>query len=549
MTPLPIPLSARKFPNMPGLNPRVRGYASSTGPILVNYAAGGSLAGASVNAGTGNRTYRDSGGVLQNATSGVLRDNHYQFSSAPAAEVRTTLIEGAGTNQHLNSTTLNVYTPTTGVVTITPAFGVAPDGTTTTTRFQVDAAIRVLRYSSANCGIDATATQYCVSLFYRGAGATYKGVIAIGARNGTSGTAIYLPYAGTMKRVYAVFTSGGLTPFIDIQVEASADFELWGIQVEKNVAKPSTYMPSGASAGARVGDSLTLAGSWGAQITTRYERWLSHPGGVEYETVTTGATTGPSPLSSGRAYLNYAEAAGTTLSKAFFRAQLGLSSSYSTPPELAAWYSARGGARTCYWVGDSTVFNAAGLMGNLNARLGTGCPFENVTMNYANSGGGATIAFIRTNYLPAAIAAVPTMIVFTGGLNDEILNVPGSTQAQMVTDLAAVIANIRSGSPNTVIILRMPNSLTSDNYGALGYVDGTDVANAQIYTDAMRAAYLSFVGQYPNVYVWDTMSRVFGTTCVPGAGNPKMADMLHPSSTTSGGYALLGDDFTVIAGQ
>ena len=132
----------------------------------------------------------------------------------------------------------------------------------------------------------------------------------------------------------------------------------------------------------------------------------------------------------------------------------------------------------------------------------------------------------------------PDLVVMSWGLND--VRQGGRSQAQFTADLTTAIRMIRKGLPKTDIVLRMPNSMTTDDVNANGYV--VPNASAQAYTDILRQSYLSLVNRWPNVVVWDSQNQVFGTQCkLQSAGAPNftlMTDQLHPNG---GGYVKIVD--------
>lgn len=161
--------------------------------------------------------------------------------------VPTVLAKRPVTNRHLNSNTFSGYTPTAGVVTQTTGYGTGNDGTQTTTRWQVDTSTRVMRFTSANTGLDATSTLYCVSLFYRGA---FSSFLSVAGRAGLGAAPVDMGVVGPadLRRWYVPITTGTNTAFLDMTVAANADIEVWGIQVEKGVSVPGRHVPTGAAA-------------------------------------------------------------------------------------------------------------------------------------------------------------------------------------------------------------------------------------------------------------------------------------------------------------
>lgn len=128
--------------------------------------------------------------------------------------------------------------------------------------------------------------------------------------------------------------------------------------------------------------------------------------------------------------------------------------------------------------------------------------------------------------LAQTISGAYNLVILSWGIND--IRTGSRTQAQITADLVTAVNAIRAGSPNTDIVLRVPNSFLTDDVGAHGYV--TPNSSAQAYSTALRNAYLSLVDRWPNVVVWDAQTRVFGTTSLTQAqaGSGMMSDQLHP---------------------
>jgi hypothetical protein len=154
------------------------------------------------------------------------------------------------------------------------------------------------------------------------------------------------------------------------------------------------------------------------------------------------------------------------------------------------------------------------------------------------------------------VAADPSLTVACWLINDIRDGALGLTVDAAYTAgrarLQAFVDWHRTALPATDLLLRMPNTLLSANVGGLDFVtDGTTVnppGLAQIYSDALRRIYLSFVGRYPNVDVIDVQGDVFGTRSF--AAHPYMVDQLHPSEHVSGdtaGVVYVGGGYVALA--
>jgi hypothetical protein len=84
------------------------------------------------------------------------------------------------------------------------------------------------------------------------------------------------------------------------------------------------------------------------------------------------------------------------------------------------------------------------------------------------------------------------------------------TQAACRTNLIQAVDCLRGLMPTTDIVLRIPNSLTSDNTQAwsVGWVSPTTPEASQKYSTELRNAYLSPIDSWPSgVAVWDAQGR------------------------------------------
>lgn len=185
-------------------------------------------------------------------------------------------------------------------------------------------------------------------------------------------------------------------------------------------------------------------------------------------------------------------------------------------------------------VGDSTYDSAAAglvLHTALKAQIGPGCLLPGmVTTNVLNFGynGATTAAITSTTNMTALTAAAPHLIIAGPGIND--IRATAHTVASMRAILVTGFNKIRSACPGVPIIASIPNSFLTTDMGASGYV--TPNADAQSKSSIIREAYLSLIGQWPNVLVHDTQDEVFGRTSM--ATSTLMGDQIHPNATGAG---------------
>jgi|GEM_PF-2564798 lysophospholipase L1-like esterase len=138
-------------------------------------------------------------------------------------------------------------------------------------------------------------------------------------------------------------------------------------------------------------------------------------------------------------------------------------------------------------------------------------------------------------YVKEVFTANPDLIVYSLGINS--VRTGGRSQQQLTDGIAADVKLMLAQAPNADIVLRIPNAFSSDDVASNGFI--VPNSSAQAYTDALRNAYLSFDGLFPNVVVWNSQDRVFGRTCQTFANmGGLLSDQLHPSIT---GYQAIAD--------
>lgn len=124
------------------------------------------------------------------------------------------------------------------------------------------------------------------------------------------------------------------------------------------------------------------------------------------------------------------------------------------------------------------------------------------------------------------IAASPDLIVFCYGINDVRL---GSTSKDnLKAKIVQAINKFRLESPNSDILLRMPNSFlsVSPNGWIATSTYGTVAAAAQAYSKMLYDAYKELENHYDNVVLFNTQELITGRESLPV--NSRMIDELHP---------------------
>ena len=214
------------------------------------------------------------------------------------------------------------------------------------------------------------------------------------------------------------------------------------------------------------------------------------------------------------------------------------------PPALSHWFAGGIAGKTICFVGDSTTSNATALFDELNGKFSaSGEPLHDVgaILNFGENGASlyAFMADQVVHGLTATVAERADLYVISYGINDVRLG--NTTEDQLVSMLIETVNRVRTDIPSADIVLRMPNSLLSEDVNGYRYVQPN--ANAQAYSTLLRDVYLRLQNEWPNVVVIDTQQLVFGTQSLPAS--LFMADQLHPSAT---GYVLLAQALVDVIG-
>jgi len=213
------------------------------------------------------------------------------------------------------------------------------------------------------------------------------------------------------------------------------------------------------------------------------------------------------------------------------------SPSPASSPALSHWLAGGVEGKTICFVGDSTTSNATALFDQLEGKFGAeGEPLHGVgpILNFGENG-ASIYAFLANQVvhgITATIAADADLYVISYGINDVRLG--NTSEDQLAAMLTDAVNKIRAAVPAADIVLRMPNSLLSQDINGYHYVNPN--SSAQAYSTLLRNAYLRLDDQWPNVVVLDTQQLVFGTESLPTS--LFMADQLHPSAV---GYIMLAD--------
>lgn len=191
--------------------------------------------------------------------------------------------------------------------------------------------------------------------------------------------------------------------------------------------------------------------------------------------------------------------------------------------------------------GDSTYFAAIDLFTSLlkdedlinTAIDNLGCNGYRLT-DFLNNTNGITYPLIFS------YGRCNDVAVIGYGIND--VRTGATTQSELIVMLDSTIARIKRNAPTSKIILHIPNSLTTDNFGGFNYVTTTGIFTgltlsqaAQQASDIMWNAYKYFEtnngGQKDTrVYAIVDRQQITGRVCTTVANsNGLMTDQLHPS--------------------
>lgn len=155
-------------------------------------------------------------------------------------------------------------------------------------------------------------------------------------------------------------------------------------------------------------------------------------------------------------------------------------------------------------------------------------------INYGNNGcllsdlltpPGTCTPFYPISGTTSLCSSGADMLVMRGPLINDVRQ-GAMTLAQTKTLLKTALDTITACLPNTDILLLSENSMGSTDVNSHGYV--VPNSSAQAYSTILRDAVIAFQGAYPQVYVVDTQSLLYGAASV--ASSPLMFDQLHPNT-------------------
>lgn len=208
------------------------------------------------------------------------------------------------------------------------------------------------------------------------------------------------------------------------------------------------------------------------------------------------------------------------------------------------------------FIGDSTSDEGVAETAAMYLRLRTthtqpGEALEGMqSANFVSRGvNGITRAtyFGTPSRIDTVVADAPHLIVYSLGINDAR---GGSIDAATLqAGITSDVNTLRTRLPNTDIVLRMPNSFTTDDVNGNGFVTPNTAPGAQAATDVIFNAYTALASTWSNVVLWDSQTDLFGRTCVARTTNYPymMKDQLHPSQAL--GYPLIADRLAPVLGR
>lgn len=164
-------------------------------------------------------------------------------------------------------------------------------------------------------------------------------------------------------------------------------------------------------------------------------------------------------------------------------------------------------------------------------------------LSRGHSGSTRAAYFVNATWKNQLITDDPDLIIYSLGIND--VRDGSTSETQLRNGIISDVDWLRANCPNADIVLRVPNSFTTDDVSSNGFV--TPNGSAQAYTDIMREAYLGLVGRWPNVVVWNTQDAIFGRVCRPSTASRLMKDQVHPSEGV--GYPLIADGLAQLIGH
>ncbi|MBP3909189.1 MAG: BppU family phage baseplate upper protein [Turicibacter sp.] len=199
------------------------------------------------------------------------------------------------------------------------------------------------------------------------------------------------------------------------------------------------------------------------------------------------------------------------------------------------------------FIGDSTTDGQAGVAQFLyqelnNYHVNSGDKLDGVTIVDKGSSGNTCYNFIRdesgSKGIKACVDEQADLYVFCYGINDVRL---GNTTKEQLKEYITIAINRLLKETNAYILLRIPNSLLSDDPSGNNWIQPLE--KAQEYTDIMWEAYQELKNKWSRVDILDMQDLIFGRKCKTKADNPFMNDNLHPNSEGMFRIARLISDY------
>lgn len=183
------------------------------------------------------------------------------------------------------------------------------------------------------------------------------------------------------------------------------------------------------------------------------------------------------------------------------------------------------------FIGDSTWPVVASTVSSLLTSYAvSGGPLDGCTIDKWGENGASLAAFMQDlvafNFSALkALSPAPDIVCFGYGINSVRLG--ALTQAQFTAQLSSAIDQMVAAPSlaHTVFVMCTPNTFLTTEDGFHYIVPNS---SAQAYAEILFNSYAVQAGRYPNVFVNDKQTRIFGRTCLPAS--VYMADQIHPNA-------------------
>jgi hypothetical protein len=223
-----------------------------------------------------------------------------------------------------------------------------------------------------------------------------------------------------------------------------------------------------------------------------------------------------------------------------------------TVGQFVSLYPTNAGLNIC--IGSGIVTDVSGNQFTFTG-VGTNTECKNVTttstsgmasqqlLNFGENGATLAVLLADTSATGTGIGGIcavkPDLLIIRAPLINDV-RLESTNLAQAKALVRQLLDTVRSCSPNTDILLKTENSLLTTDVGSHGYV--VPNSSAQAYSTILEQAVTAFTNVYPNVFVLDTQTSLYGTTSP--ATSAYMGDQLHPSP--SGHAAEAQEDIQVL---